>query len=437
MAFTFNKEQAKKCSPLGGMVADRVDALDDATVNRLRKLNKLEPLLNIPSGEELTIDPRTGAVKVSGGGGGGGGVTAYAWSKGSGKYAFLDKDIAPESTSDTTKMIEMTDELLAISQLDLSTIKRVSEAEFKLVNVTSHTGVVNKLCYSETLGLFAGVSGRDIFTSSDGIAWNVVYTAQDFFSNICYSETLGLFVAVTTDSYKAFYTSSDGTTWTNRTTSSTGIGALSGICYSETLGLFVAVGANPGYTNSPAVISSDGITWTTKIAVIDARMADVCYSETLGLFVAVGATSDTNKNIGISSDGINWTTLNSGVTNNLSGVCYSETLGLFVAVGASGIILTSTDGTTWSSQTSGTSNLLKSVCYSETLGFVAVGDSGTILTSSDGINWTTLNSGVTNNLSGVCYSETLDFVIVGTRYIIINEVTYNRDATKDVVIWGE
>lgn len=62
--FGWNKEQAKKASPLGEMLADRVDALDDATVARLAKLSNLDPLLNIASTKEIKIDGSTGAVSV-------------------------------------------------------------------------------------------------------------------------------------------------------------------------------------------------------------------------------------------------------------------------------------------------------------------------------------------------------------------------------------
>lgn len=64
MGFKWNKEQAKKCSPLGEMLADRVDALSDETIARLNKLANLDPLLNIASTKEIKIDDSTGAVSV-------------------------------------------------------------------------------------------------------------------------------------------------------------------------------------------------------------------------------------------------------------------------------------------------------------------------------------------------------------------------------------
>ena len=62
--FKWNKKQAQKASPLGEMIADRVDALDDATLERLAKLSNLDPLLNIASTKEIKIDSSTGAVSV-------------------------------------------------------------------------------------------------------------------------------------------------------------------------------------------------------------------------------------------------------------------------------------------------------------------------------------------------------------------------------------
>ena len=63
--FKWNKAQAKKTSPLGEMIADRVDALNDETIARLEKLANLDPLLNIAATKEIVIDESTGAVSVA------------------------------------------------------------------------------------------------------------------------------------------------------------------------------------------------------------------------------------------------------------------------------------------------------------------------------------------------------------------------------------
>ena len=62
--FTWNKKKAKEASPLGEMLADRVDALKPETIARLEKLSNLDPLLNIAADKEIKIDKTTGAVSV-------------------------------------------------------------------------------------------------------------------------------------------------------------------------------------------------------------------------------------------------------------------------------------------------------------------------------------------------------------------------------------
>ena len=63
--FIWNKKQAEKASPLGEMIADRVDALSPETIARLNKLANLDPLLNIAADKEIVIDDSTGAVSVA------------------------------------------------------------------------------------------------------------------------------------------------------------------------------------------------------------------------------------------------------------------------------------------------------------------------------------------------------------------------------------
>ncbi len=62
--FKWNKKQAEKASPLGEMLADRVDALTPETIARLKKLANLDPLLNIAADKVISIDDSTGAVSV-------------------------------------------------------------------------------------------------------------------------------------------------------------------------------------------------------------------------------------------------------------------------------------------------------------------------------------------------------------------------------------
>ena len=105
---------------------------------------------------------------------------------------------------------------------------------------------------------------------------------------------------------------------------------LRAITYSESLGLFVAVG-----DSGTILTSSDGTTWTSRTSGTTTNLRGITYSKSLGLFVAVGD----NGVILTSSNGTTWTSRTSGVSASLLGVTYSSDLGLFVAVGESGTIL--------------------------------------------------------------------------------------------------
>jgi len=125
-----------------------------------------------------------------------------------------------------------------------------------------------------------------------------------------------------------------------------------------TSGLFVSVG-----DNGTILTSTDGTTWTSRTSGASNDLYGVTYltGRTIrnGTFVVVGD----NGTILTSSDGTTWTSKTSGTTDNLTGVTYGNST--FVVVGASGTILTSSDATTWTSRTSGTSYQLKGVTFTE------------------------------------------------------------------------
>ncbi len=113
--------------------------------------------------------------------------------------------------------------------------------------------------------------------------------------------------------------------------------SLSGVTYGN--GTFVAVG-----DTGTILTSSDGVTWTTRTSGTTNYLDGVTYGN--GTFVAVGDTGT----ILTSSDGVTWTARTSGTSNYLAGVTYGN--GTFVVVGAISI-LTSPDGVTWTARTSG------------------------------------------------------------------------------------
>ncbi len=162
-------------------------------------------------------------------------------------------------------------------------------------------------------------------------------------------------------------TSSDGTTWTSRTSGTTNV--LYGVTYANST--FVAV----GYWGT-ILTSSDGITWTSRTFGIYNHFKGVVYGNST--FVAVSSQVIGQNSYGTiltsSDNGTSWTTRTSGTSNGLYGVTYGKNT--FVAVGRSGTILTSSDGTTWTQTSSISPN--KYLKYLEEVGygnntFVAVG----------------------------------------------------------------
>ena len=121
----------------------------------------------------------------------------------------------------------------------------------------------------------------------------------------------------------------------------------------KTEGLFVTVGHS-----GTILTSSDGTSWTERTSGTSMSLRGVTYGN--GLFVTVGDRGT----ILTSSNGTSWTGRNSGTSVDLREVTYGN--GLFVTVGRSFTFLTSSDGFSWTQQrTSGTSDGLTGVTYSQ------------------------------------------------------------------------
>ena len=217
------------------------------------------------------------------------------------------------------------------------------------------------------------------------------------------SSANGLFVTV--GNVGSILTSSDGLSWTERTSGTTN--NLHGVTYGG--GLVLTVG-----DNGTILTSSDGSTWTSRTSGITNNLYGVTYGG--GLFVTVGD----NRTILTSSDGTTWanTSANKRTTlryfskadlHHLYGVTYGD--GLFVTVGGDATIFTSSDGTTWTENGQDfrskweNGQYFKAVTYRNKL-FVLVGRVGKIFNSPDGITWKQRKAGTGSNLTGVTYSHT-------------------------------
>jgi hypothetical protein len=136
-------------------------------------------------------------------------------------------------------------------------------------------------------------------TSPDGINWTLRTTADAReWCSITYGN--GLFVVISKDC--EVITSSDGINWTNPSTPSNQTDWNS-ITYGN--GLFVAVGNSlTGTYNKLVMTSSDGITWTMRVAASINNWSSVTYGN--GLYVAVAKSGNANR-VMTSPNGINWT----------------------------------------------------------------------------------------------------------------------------------
>jgi hypothetical protein len=234
-------------------------------------------------------------------------------------------------------------------------------------------------------GLFLSVGGfqSGVAISQDGVSWTQTYrspnTGPQFDSrSVAYGN--GTFVVVgqttTGSGISTYATSTNGITWTNRTTITSR--AWNSIAYGN--GLFVAVSG--GYIAT----SSDGITWSESTR--SGEWQNVSFLNNLFLAVA------SNNIIITSPDGITWTERSTPVSARWKSSTYGD--GKFVVVPSgdnfstfsTNIAITSPDGITWTQRTLPTAASWRSVTHGNGL-FVAMARSSDFYaTSPDGITWT-------------------------------------------------
>ena len=137
--------------------------------------------------------------------------------------------------------------------------------------ISGTSNILVGVTYGNSIFVMVGQSGT-ILTSSDGTSWDNRTSGT---SNGLYGVTYGTSTFVAVGHYETILTSSDGTTWTSRTSGRTNSSGLSyknssgwtytdyleGITYGNSI--FVTVGR--GEDGSGTILtSSDGITWTSR-----------------------------------------------------------------------------------------------------------------------------------------------------------------------------
>jgi len=242
----------------------------------------------------------------------------------------------------------------------------------------------------------------------DGIENWTSYYNNEFIYSLTYSN--GLYVYGGNSG--VLRTSTDGITWTARTSGVTT--AIKKLIYGD--GLFVYSASN--YMG----ISNNAITWTkipTGLIANEYTQYKIIYdgqkfisSGILGVNVSLNGrewsnyfstnisfnyaliynnglyiVGGSNGLIKTSTDLVTWTTRSIGENNNdfIRSLTYGN--GLYVYGGSNGVLGTSTDGITWTARTSGTTQTIQTLTYGNGL-YVYSGDNGFTGTSTDGITWT-------------------------------------------------
>lgn len=292
---------------------------------------------------------------------------------------------------------------------------------------------MNSVVWSGNRFMAAGTFGTTQ-TSADGIAWTgtpflsswdltgvtwfkdqfivVGLNGAIFTSAIVPAEANSLYAiassetqAVTVGALGTILTSSDGISWTTRSSNITT--HLYGVASGGSQ--FIAVG-----DLGTILTSSDLVTWTKQTSGTSTRLRGITW--TGSEYIAVGDSGA----ILTSPNSTSWTPQISGTINDLYGVTSNSSE--IITVGAGGIILTSPNGAAWTQRTSQGGNILHGVVWSGTQ-FLVVGDVGpnNMQTSFDGITWVTARASLGNAINSAVWSGTR-FMTVGTAGTIQTSV---------------
>lgn len=252
-----------------------------------------------------------------------------------------------------------------------------------------------------------------VMISYDGITWYEQSSAAPYaWSGVCYGASGFVAVANGDGGTTQAMTSSDGLTWTLRSTpASQSNHNWRSVAYGN--GVYVAVASGGSGTGNKAMYSADGITWTASSTPSDpAGCVSVAYGN--GTFVAVAAVSASNVLAAMTStDGATWTARTTA-NDDWTAVTYGNAV--FTAVGNSGVaansVMTSTDGVTWTNATAASTNAWSGISFGNNT-FVAVSSTGTgnqvMISEATSAVWA----------SGV-YSDPLD---AGSQWIMVAGAT--------------
>lgn len=267
----------------------------------------------------------------------------------------IDKKLASRETS---KFLDDANESTGLSgvtiELDLPRYARHQIAHLSVYQLSPNfhykpvTGgtVYTALNYGDGIFLRGrGNTTSGIETSTDGLSWTVRTTPNlgTIIGGIAYGNDIYVAVYQTAGtSTTAVMTSPDGVTWTTRTTPSTTFG-FKGIVFGDDLFVILRSSGSGAHHVST---SEDGITWSDLITIPDpdsSTWGKIIYGD--GKYIIINTSSGTDYLI--SEDGENWYHAeNMGdFTDDPTGIAYGD--GAFIVCGDQGNLARSTDGEVW------------------------------------------------------------------------------------------
>jgi hypothetical protein len=278
-------------------------------------------------------------------------------------------------------------------------------------------------------GGIGGQNNRGMSTSTDGIVYTQRpsgFGASTIFT-LMYDGT-NYFAA---GAGGALITSTDGETWTYRTSGrTTQIGYATG-----GNGLLYAAGQTELYVYAGAsgvlASSTNSIQWRlrTSASATTAIQALAFGALPTATYVRANATAG---NIATSTNAIQWTLRTTGNTTNIiQALLYSTgPIGqteYYVNVRAGGALQTSTNAIEWTSRTSGTTQTLHQIIYGGV--YATCGFNGIINTSTNAIEWTLRTSGAGQTLYGLAYNPSAieKYIAAGASGVVVS--------STDAIVW--
>jgi hypothetical protein len=271
----------------------------------------------------------------------------------------------------------------------------------------------------------AGAGSQDIFarTSTDGITWTTRSTTHNLAGPLdgLYSSTDGLFVVVGGDNSPNITTSTDGITWQTRTSAFPGNTRAQAIAYYG--GTYAAGGGTTGNANGVICTSTNGITWTTRTSNFGSAGIWAMAAGN-GVFVAGGTAGTLRTSI---DSGVTWVTRTSNFgTTHIYDIGYGD--GVFIAGGGAGQLRRSTDGITWTTVSSPftTSEIVNRVRYVDN---VWIAGSNSLYISTDGNTWSLKAPSTfgTSNITAVGSGNGLFIVGVANTAFTSNNYSINNN----------